>query len=315
MDAPEIATEEIGFLVEAARRILAGGSDAGDLAAELCDAGVGDLAGDWALTAAMFTAQGETVGRSTVLDLLLAGSHYRDGVRVVLPLPGSQDPPGSPGPTIAVRGIVLSAAGAERFVVHTGSQAGLIPANRLSVELVDGLDPVLGIGVVSAAVKEDDFEPTAGPDWQAIVQLGRHALAYELVGVGQRALDIAVQHVTTRNQFGAPLAALQSVRHRLVEVHVMLEAARDLLAATRADPDAELTAMVVKAAAGQGALAAVAAAQQVCGAMGFTAEYGLHVAVRRVYVLDALLCGTTELEWQIGALLATRATLAPLAVL
>jgi hypothetical protein len=307
--------EEIESLVQATSRILKDGGDPGRLAADLRDAGVDDLAANWALTGAMFTAQGETVGRSTVFDLLLAGSNYSDGMRVLLPIPGSSGPPGSSEPTMTVSGVVLSAEACERLLVHTETRAGLVSASQVSVEMVGGLDPALSLGVVSGTVEQAAFEPVAGPDWAAGVQLGRRALAHELVGVGQRALDIAVEHVTTRHQFGVPLGALQSVRHRLVEVHVLLEAARGMLTATVANPDTELSAMVVKAAAGRAALAAVGAAQQVCGAMGFTSEYGLHLAVRRAYVLDVLLTGTTELESQIGSLLAARATIQPLTAL
>jgi alkylation response protein AidB-like acyl-CoA dehydrogenase len=304
---------ETSLLLTEVRRILTEDDRPGRLAAELCDAGIDDLESDWALTGAMFTAAGETCGRSTLLDLLVAGPVYREGVRVVLPLPGSQDPPGSPGPDSVVSGVVFAAEGCEQLLVHTGAGAVLVPVGRLTVTRVDGLDPGLDLGVVSGTVDEAAAEPLDGRDWDAVVDLCRRALAHELVGVGQRALDTAMDYVTIRHQFGAPLAALQSVRHRLVDAHVLLEAARAVLNATASDPDTELTAMVVKAAAGQAALAAVAAAQQVCGAMGFTAEFGLHRAVRRAHTLDAMMSGATELETQIGALLAARGTARPLA--
>jgi hypothetical protein len=310
-----VDADETSLLLAEARRILIEPGDPGGLAAELRDAGLADLAADWALTGALFTAAGETCGRSTLLDLLLAGPAYRDGVRVVLPMPGFQDPPGSARPGSLVRGLVLGAAHCEHLLVHTGADASLVPVGQLTLARVEGLDHDLDLAVVSGTIDAAVCEPARGPDWDAVVDLSRRALAYELVGVGQRALDTATDHVTIRHQFGHPLAALQTVRHRLVDVYVQLEAARSLLEATESDPDTELTAMVLKAAAGQAALAAVAAAQQVCGAMGFTAEFGLHRSVRRAYTLDALMCGATELEAQIGALLAARGTARPLAAL
>jgi hypothetical protein len=306
---------EVALFLEEARRILSDGGHPSVLATELCDAGMNDLASDWSLTGAMFAVQGESCGRSTLLDLLLAGPAYRDGVRVVLPLPGSQEPPGSRRPSSAVSGVVFSAASCSQLLLHTGDQPALVPADRLTVTRVEGFDPDLELAMVCGTVDDSAAELVAGQDWDGVVDLGRRALAHELVGVGQRALDAATQHVTIRHQFGAPLSGLQSVRHRLVDAHVLLEAARGVLDATASDPDTELTAMVVKAAAGQAALASVAAAQQVCGAMGFTAEFGLHRAVRRAYTLDAMLVGATDLQTQIGALLAARGTARPITAL
>jgi alkylation response protein AidB-like acyl-CoA dehydrogenase len=45
----------------------------------------------------------------------------------------------------------------------------------------------------------------------------------------------------------------------------------------------------------------VQAAQQVCGAMGFTWEHDLHRAVRRAHVLDSLLGRGAALDAEIGA--------------
>ena len=59
-----------------------------------------------------------------------------------------------------------------------------------------------------------------------------------------------------------------------------------------------------EAVAGSAALQALAAAQQVCGAMGFTAEFGLHRLVRRGYLLDALLGGSEAAPARIAGLLA-----------
>jgi hypothetical protein len=310
-----VDVEDIEHLVAAARRILEDGSDPTQLAGELAEAGVTDLAGERALTGALLTAQGETLGRSTLLDALLAGRAYRPGLRVVLPLPGSADPPAAPGTScsvIVVRGLVFAQDGVDQFLVHTGSRAALVPAEGLVVRRVDGLDPSLRIGLVTGTVELPPREPSTACDWERTVELGRRALAHELVGVGERALNLAISHVTTRTQFGVPIATLQSVRHRLVDAHVMLQAARAVLGADQLDPHDDLAPPAMKAIAGRAALEAVAVAQQVCGAMGFTAEYGLHRVVRRAHVLDSLLCGAAELELQIGALLAAGRPVRPL---
>ena len=52
------------------------------------------------------------------------------------------------------------------------------------------------------------------------------------VAVGQRALDLAIQYGTQRQQFGRPVARFQANRHRLAEHATALEAARQLVYAT-----------------------------------------------------------------------------------
>jgi alkylation response protein AidB-like acyl-CoA dehydrogenase len=84
-------------------------------------------------------------------------------------------------------------------------------------------------------------------------------------------------------------------------VHVAVAAARAVLTGTQDDPGDALAALAGKALAGKAVLAAVQAAQQVCGAMGFTWEHGLHRTVRRAYVLDSLLGRSESLDAEIGA--------------
>jgi acyl-CoA dehydrogenase len=54
----------------------------------------------------------------------------------------------------------------------------------------------------------------------------RVSLAVQGYSIGERCLRVAVEHVRTRDVFGRPLVDKQSVRHRLVEMHRRVEAAR-----------------------------------------------------------------------------------------
>ena len=57
---------------------------------------------------------------------------------------------------------------------------------------------------------------------------GMVALAAELVGVAQRALDMAVDYAKEREQFGRPIGAYQAVSHRLAGMLWEVEEARSL---------------------------------------------------------------------------------------
>jgi len=127
------------------------------------------------------------------------------------------------------------------------------------------------------------------------------ALAAEIIGVAERALDLAVEHTSSRRQFNAPIAAFQAVRHRLADAYVAIAAARALLDASFADGSGA-AAIAAKARAGRAHQLVSACAVQVCGAMGATFEHPLHRYVNRGAVLDGLLGSSAELTLALGAL-------------
>ncbi len=133
----------------------------------------------------------------------------------------------------------------------------------------------------------------------------RRALGWWLVGSSRAMLTLARQHALDRVQFGRPIAAFQAVRHRLAETLVAIEGAEATLSLPGAD-NADLTALLAKAAAGKAALTAARHCQQVLGGIGFTAEHELHHHVKRVLVLDGLLGSSRELTRKAGAGLRAR---------
>ncbi|MGW0912277.1 acyl-CoA dehydrogenase family protein [Streptomyces sp. NPDC002784] len=52
------------------------------------------------------------------------------------------------------------------------------------------------------------------------------ALACEAVGAADRVLELTVEHVKQREQFGRPIGSFQAVKHRLADVYVQVQAAR-----------------------------------------------------------------------------------------
>jgi len=104
-------------------------------------------------------------------------------------------------------------------------------------------------------------------------------------------LRLAVEHVTSREQFGHPLGVLQAVKHRMADVEVACAATETALSrcadATSEDrAEIELTILVARIQAGRAAVAASVQAQQVLGGMGFSWEHPLHRYVRRARVLE-----------------------------
>lgn len=102
----------------------------------------------------------------------------------------------------------------------------------------------------------------------------------EATGAMTRALEITLDYLKTRKQFGRILATNQALQHRLVDLHVAVEETRALVhAAARAFTGPELQRQAHVAAAkaftSQAARLAWEEAVQMHGAIGMTDEYTL----------------------------------------
>jgi hypothetical protein len=146
-------------------------------------------------------------------------------------------------------------------------------------------------------------EPSAKALRSRSVFLGRVAAAFEILGAAEGALDLALAHASTREQFGAPIGSFQAVRHLLAwartdcaaALEVCRQAARlDLAAPPRFDA-------IAKALAGRNGRRVCERALQVLGGIGFTAEHEHHHFHARVLALDALLGSSAELTRGLGA--------------
>jgi hypothetical protein len=119
---------------------------------------------------------------------------------------------------------------------------------------------------------------TAVPDAAARWGVWSAATVAYLAGLADSAVAQSVDYVRSREQFGAPLAALPAVQARLADAAV----ARDglLLAAwSLTVPDASATDVL--SWAGGACREVTAIAQQAHGAIGFALESGLHRVYRR----------------------------------
>jgi alkylation response protein AidB-like acyl-CoA dehydrogenase len=112
------------------------------------------------------------------------------------------------------------------------------------------------------------------------------ALAAEVVGVCQRALDMTLAYVKERKQFGVPVGSFQAVAHRCAEMLLHTESARSAayFAAWAADADQQLFP--------EAGPSVTAAAIQMHGGIGFTWEADVHWLYKRAQLDTALLGGS-----------------------
>ena len=141
------------------------------------------------------------------------------------------------------------------------------------------------------------------------------ALALEACGVARRALEYAVDHVTTREQFGKPIGTYQAVSHPLADAYAHLELGRSLAlwaawCVAVGDEQAATAASAAKAYASEAAVAVCETAIQVHGGIGFTWEHVLHRLYKRALWIESFFGSGTRLRADIAATLLDEPVLA-----
>jgi alkylation response protein AidB-like acyl-CoA dehydrogenase len=120
---------------------------------------------------------------------------------------------------------------------------------------------------------------------QRLRNLWRLALAAETVGTMAACLEVTLDYVKRRRQFGRAIGSFQAVQHRLAHCAVLVEGSRWLVyeAASQAAPE-EATATAAAHATAAANLV-FSDTHQFTGAMGFTREHDLHVWSMRLQAL------------------------------
>jgi alkylation response protein AidB-like acyl-CoA dehydrogenase len=193
-------------------------------------------------------------------------------------------------------------------VVPLEKGAVVVPVSQLRTTAVAGFDRDGGWRRIHGELPEAEVTAVDAAGWARAVALARVSLGSEILGVALQINAIAIEHVTARHQFGKPLGSFQTVRHRLAEAHVAIQAAQTILnlgwttaaTSTVTANDVAVYAMAAKAAAGRAFESASRTANQVCGGLGLTAEHSLPVLVRRGSALNVLLGDPTDLTAVIG---------------
>jgi hypothetical protein len=168
-------------------------------------------------------------------------------------------------------------------------------------EAVATVDETLGLGRLS----ENGASAAVG-DWPDVRRRALAALALEAVGIGSKAVELAVEYVKHREQFGKPIGTYQAISHSLVDAYVAVELARSLAywaawAVAEDDEAAELAVVAAKSQAGEAAVLACEKSIQAHGGIGFTWEHPLHRYYKRALWLEGALGYGREQRAEIAA--------------
>lgn len=121
---------------------------------------------------------------------------------------------------------------------------------------------------------------------------GALGTAAQLVGLTRRMLDLTVDYVKEREQFGVPIGSFQAVKHHLADARIALDFARPLVyraawSIGEGEPDAAVHVSMAKALASDAATLTAQKTLQCHGAMGYSFEYDLHLYMKRAWTLAA----------------------------
>ncbi|CAN5156672.1 isobutyryl-CoA dehydrogenase [soil metagenome] len=138
---------------------------------------------------------------------------------------------------------------------------------------------------------------------------GRLNIAAVSLGGAQWALDRAVEHLRSREAFGAPLIENAALQFRLADMHIELLASRSLLASAAEALDSDDPQKVVLCAAAKkfvtdASFKVANDALQMHGGYGYLADYGIEKVVRDLRVHQILEGANEIMSFIVGRSLA-----------
>ncbi|SFB45985.1 hypothetical protein SAMN05216266_112130 [Amycolatopsis marina] len=124
----------------------------------------------------------------------------------------------------------------------------------------------------------------ARPGLRHVRDLACAVLAAEQAGAAARALEITVAYSLEREQFGRPIGGFQALKHRMADLHVLVETARSAAeAAAEPGPHQSRMAAVAKAWCSRALSEVTAEMIQLHGGIGITWEHPAHRYFKRAH--------------------------------
>ncbi len=168
-----------------------------------------------------------------------------------------------------------------------GSGLFLVATDALGVEVrpvaTTGREPHADVFLDGAAVSADDRLPGDGSVIGALHTRALVGLCAIQLGVTERALQIAAEYTTAREQFGRAIGSFQAVQQRMADAFIDVEAIRWttwhaawLIARGRPPEEARRAARIAKFWAAEAGARVAATTQHVHGGIGIDLTYPLH---------------------------------------
>jgi alkylation response protein AidB-like acyl-CoA dehydrogenase len=186
-------------------------------------------------------------------------------------------------------GFLVSASGGEPVLCYVARDAA---GCTVSVtQTVEGR----GLSTLSLADTPAEVIGTkraTGGAVETLHNLALFAASAELLGVMEKAHEIALDYLRIRKQFGKLIGSFQALQHQAVNLYVRIEASRSLVFQVAANNEPcridPVLAVATKAKASEDAMAVTEACIQLHGAIGFTDEHDIGLYLKRAMLLSSL---------------------------
>ncbi|SNS79605.1 Acyl-CoA dehydrogenase [Sphingomonas laterariae] len=196
---------------------------------------------------------------------------------------------------VIVAARTAGAAGEEQgitlFAVDKGAAGLSVEGVRLADSSIAARMLFDGVAVDAGAVIGD-----VDGGWAPLCRMldaGRAGAAAEMLGVAGAAMDMTVDYLKQRKQFGRLIGEFQALQHRAAHLYSEIEIARAATLKAQQlldsnDAKADLMVAVAKAKTGRAAMLAVQEGIQMHGGMGMTDEFDIGLYMKRQRVLEEL---------------------------
>lgn len=214
------------------------------------------------VTPAAIAMQGEVGGRLNGTKLFVKDAHVADNL------------------IVAVRG-----GGGVNVLWLDCQQPGI---TLTPMEAMSG-DKLFAVTFTEVPIAAEVLIGRAGAGWEVLapaLRLGALARSAEMIGCGQRILDICVEYAKVREQSGQPIGAFQAIQHHCADLLRNVEGSRYITynAAWKMYTGLECTTEVAmaKAHASEACLWVARKGHQIMGAISYCEEHPLHLFHKRI---------------------------------
>jgi alkylation response protein AidB-like acyl-CoA dehydrogenase len=200
--------------------------------------------------------------------------------------------------------LVLGATGATAFILwNRDALERYVAAECKPRLLVDRTRSVADVTLDSEPIESfGQVEPAA---MQAVAARAAVIVAADALGAAQRMLDLTVEYVSERRQFGVPVGSFQAVKHTAAEMLVAIEGTRAAVqyaawSVAAGEPSSAVDAWIAKSRAARAASFVADKALFLHGAVGYTWEHDLQILFKRAKSDGELFGGPTLYEDRIA---------------
>ncbi len=198
------------------------------------------------------------------------------------------------------------ANGISAFVVHADDRGFSVGTKERKLGIHGS--PTREIHFESCRIPADRMIGAPGTGFKTALKTLDHTrltIGAQAVGIGQGALDAAIGYIKERRQFGQRIADFQGVQFMVADMHMRVDAARQLVyvaagKAERGAPDLTVASSAAKVVASDAAMSVTTDAVQLFGGAGYTMDFPVERMMRDAKITQ-IYEGTNQVQRMVMA--------------